>query len=322
MKFDVIVGNPPYTHLRNMNNRRYAAYPKQRDMAQVFVRWAMDHLTENGVCSYNIIDTWLNVKLSDGAKETRTLLSGKFREVLANEAIARYSWDEGGDIITCIVCFSTDYEEWKFNHNCIPCNYDLNFLTKPGFLYRLKSELLKYEFKNISISRYVINESTVRTSRKFVYHNYKLYYEYNKDDDFYLLSKRSPYGPTYIGNWKLIKGSNIKHELQNDQKVVSYNFVIHVSYKHGLWLLGYLNTHTSKHYFPNYFKHAGRPSNEWCVSVTHGTLDILQVPDFDWYKTNKPQQHAAFLKWVEDNMRDKDAFLAGIDKEFEKLIKE
>ena len=36
---------------------------------------------------------------------------------------------------------------------------------------------------------------------------------------------------------------------------------------------------------------------------------------------DKPQEHAAFLKWVEDNMRDKDAFLAGIDEEFEKLIK-
>ena len=42
-KWDVIIGNPPYTHLRNRNNYRYKAYPNQRDMAQVFVRWALDH---------------------------------------------------------------------------------------------------------------------------------------------------------------------------------------------------------------------------------------------------------------------------------------
>ena len=45
------------------------------------------------------------------------------------------------------------------------------------------------------------------------------------------------------------------------------------------------------------------------------------TPDYDWYLANRPEQTKAFLAWVEANMRDKDAFLAGIDEQFERLIK-
>ena len=78
-KWDVIIGNPPYTHLRNLDNRRYAAYPRQRDMAQVFIHWALDHLTEKGIVSFNTTDAWLNKKLCDGAKETRELIDRRIR---------------------------------------------------------------------------------------------------------------------------------------------------------------------------------------------------------------------------------------------------
>lgn len=74
-KFDVIVGNPPYTHLRNLDNRRYAAYPKQRDMAQVFVRWAFDHLTKDGVIGYNTTDTWLTWLVSETYDQIRKCLT-------------------------------------------------------------------------------------------------------------------------------------------------------------------------------------------------------------------------------------------------------
>jgi len=93
-KYDIIIGNPPYTHLRNLNNRRYHSYPKQRDLAQVFVRWALDHMTEDGVCSYNTIDTWLDVKLSDGALETRRLMDTKIVSYLQDEEIMKRGWSK------------------------------------------------------------------------------------------------------------------------------------------------------------------------------------------------------------------------------------
>jgi len=48
----------------------------------------------------------------------------------------------------------------------------------------------------------------------------------------------------------------------------------------------------------------------------------LQVPNFDHYKTNRPDQFTAYMTWIEQNMKDKDAFLTGIDEQFQKLIGE
>ena len=46
----------------------------------------------------------------------------------------------------------------------------------------------------------------------------------------------------------------------------------------------------------------------------------MVVPDFDHYKATHPDRFQAYMKWVEDNMRDKEKFLAGIDEQFQKLI--
>ena len=60
------------------------------------------------------------------------------------------------------------------------------------------------------------------------------------------------------------------------------------------------------------------------VTLRVGTNNwkVCDLPDLDWYKKNKPEQTAAYLKWIEENMGDKEKFLAGIDEQFEKLIKE
>ena len=60
--------------------------------------------------------------------------------------------------------------------------------------------------------------------------------------------------------------------------------------------------------------------------VNHGayssvpSLLLLQVPDYDWYLANRPDKTQAFLKWIEGHMRDKNAFLTGIDEQFARLI--
>ena len=46
----------------------------------------------------------------------------------------------------------------------------------------------------------------------------------------------------------------------------------------------------------------------------------LQVPDYEYYKNNRPVEFTTYMKWVEENMENKDKFLAGIDEQFQKLI--
>ncbi len=325
MKFGMIVGNPPYTHLRNMDNRKYTAYPKQRDLAQVFVRWALDHLIEKGVVSLNTIDTWLNVKVNDGALETREMLSGRLREAIASDEIRTYSEDQngvgGGEVPTFVLCFSASIGSLKFIVDEQLYQYDLELLNQPGFLQRLKNINIKFEFINAAITAYI---GVLKGARSGNRHGSKtdiwrsfLYKEY-AGSRFYLVGKSGMYEHTYAGNWKLIRaGEGIKKQLQSDlESEIKYAVV---SYEHGLWLIGYLNTNNAKKYVSTYCK-LGANHGGWLAILAAGTIKACQVPDFDWYKTNKPQEHAAFLKWVEDNMRDKDAFLAGVDAEFEKLI--
>jgi methylase of polypeptide subunit release factors len=156
-KYDCLASNPPYTHLRNLGNRRYAAYPRQRDMAQVFVRWALDHVTENGVVSLNIIDTWLNVKLCDGAIETRNLISSKLAEIVISDEIRRYSENllgvGGGDIPTFILCLSNNTIADKFVMNGKFCILDLDQLQSAGFISSLSEK--KYSFRNVPTTKYL-----------------------------------------------------------------------------------------------------------------------------------------------------------------------
>ena len=307
-KFDVIVGNPPYTHLRNLDNRRYFAYPRQRDLAQVFVRWSLDHLVEGGVISFNTIDTWLNVKLCDGAKETRKLIDGKIREMITTDNIRKYSENNGGDIPTFVITISNLPGDLIINGYkeildieipcCInaACQSELNFIS---------TNVNKYAF--LSGHRNNIKHSE-RINKNYIYREIS-------GENYYLVSKRGIYEHTYKGNWKLIKSDNI--DFLNDFESES-KFSI-VSYQHGMWLVGYLNTEVAKNDVKNWCR-MGADHGGWFAILASGTFKSCPVPDFDYYKAIYPDRFNAYMKWVEDNMRDKDKFLSGIDNEFEKLI--
>lgn len=315
MKFDVIVGNPPYTHLRNLDNRRYTLYPKQRDMAQVFVRWAMDHLSEDGVIGYNITDTWLNVKINDGAKETRKIITNNIKEIVFNDFTKDYSVADGGEITTMIICIS-DSEEDEFLFNGVVRNYD-----------RI-NETMFFNFKDLKQNQEYVEMYTTmcgcstfnKSSKDKNQESNKLVFIDDGGSGYYLVCKRVIGRHSNGARFKLIKTDEIVECIKN-------NFTSEVKYcevtsEIGVWLLGYFNSSASVEELKNTFRHykAGTSGDGWLLMAAASTFKQCRVPSYDYYRTNHPERFQAYMNWVEENMHDKDKFLAGIDEQFEKLI--
>ncbi len=310
-KFDVIVGNPPYTHLRNLNNRRYHTYPKQRDMAQVFVRWALDHLTEKGVISFNTTDKWLNSKINDGAIETRHCVYHKLVSVCYNNDIKTYSTDDGGSNTTMVFVILNNHDNDIIQINDIPVKTDIfrcNWLN--NFMF-------SYNFQHITIEKYInhigeiegsINGTSLDNSTLLI----------NISGDIYrLLIDKMISRP---GQFKIIKINNIrelnKYKIGTSGKS-EIKFTNELSQGHALWLLGYFNTIESLKYYKGFTTELAGGK---CWRISAFSFKEALVPDYDYYKTNYPERHTNFLNWVGNNMRDKKSFLAGIDEQFEKLI--
>lgn len=327
MKYDVIIGNPPYTHLRNLKNRRYHSYPKQRDMAQVFVRWALDHLTEKGVCSYNTSDAWLNVKLSDGAKETRKLVSGKIREICQENAILTYSEGDGGDINTFIICFDTN-NDYALEFKNISTTYNMDTILKPGFVKQLIPQHVPYKHVNVGnyISKLIGHKSKKSNKESNEIYNNIVCFEDPDSNSWYLVCKRIIGCRVKNGLsgtiFKIICSDNIKSTMNMFSSELKYGSV--ESKQYAMWTNSFLNSKYGIEQLKLTLRNcqtAGHSDpNDWLIMVASGTFSQCRVPDFDWYKENRPEQFNSYMKWIEENMRDKDKFLAGIDEQFERLI--
>jgi hypothetical protein len=322
LKYEVIIGNPPYTHLRNMNNRRYAAYPRQRDMAQVFVRWALDHLKENGVCSLNVSDVWLDVKTSDGSVETRQLLANRKLVIIQDTRLATYSTGDGGDIPTLIV-LSAPGDGITYNNRDV-ARSELEFA---GFLIKLRSEENPPPFNHAAITNYAPTLDSFRLKKRHgtnTKHWKSILLSDMEVGDWYLavrctlsVKKGESEAAYYQGNFKLARtGDPGAWSETNGESEIK---IAKISRRHGFFVCAYLNTRLAYQYLDTWTK--AKRADDWpAYQLTASLWPLLQVPDYDWYLANRPEQHKAFLAWVEANMRDKDAFLAGIDEEFEKLI--
>lgn len=317
-KFDVIIGNPPYTHLRNMDNRRYAAYPKQRDMAQVFIRWALDHLNEDGVISYNTTDAFINYKLSDGAKETRALLDTRIRAILYSQEIEEYSKGDGGNLPTIIIVIGTSNNR-KINGK----EYTQNqVLTDGRFIEHLLNPD-KTVFKSIKASEIIkirgigVNAKQEKAIRNKRFRDLMFYDE--GDGQYHILFKRIYGRGTVKPAFKLIRiidiQAHIKASYHSEIKIISIDREL------GILLFGYFNTLTFETLLRKHSKR-GAENRVWVLQLAANTFGHIPVPDFDHYKTNHPECFHDYMNWIENNIRDKNQFLAGIDEQFEKLINE
>jgi hypothetical protein len=323
--YDCLLSNPPYTHLRGIENRIYQAYPKQRDMAQVFVRWSLDHITEKGIISYNTINTWLNTKISDGAIETRKLVNGKIREVILDEEIMRYSEDidgvGGGEISTFIFSINQEMKR-DIIINKITYNYNQTQILTPGFLSSLLPKQ-KVSFYEIPLHNYAEKMTGVlggKKGTKTKEWSEFLYKEFSLNGDFYLICKECLYEHTYRGSWKIIKTNDPNKTLEDYESWIKY---MKVDYSLALWLCAYLNTTIAKQLAEQFTK-PGAKHGGWCGRLsTNLTLKskLCRVPDYDFYLKDRPERTQQYMVWIEQNMKDKDVFLAGIDEQFGKLVK-
>jgi hypothetical protein len=142
-----------------------------------------------------------------------------------------------------------------------------------------------------------------------------LFKEYSLGD-YYLVSKCGVYGGTYKGNWRLVQTADtgiFYTEFESETKAAK------VSKEIGLWLLGYLNTEDAKLRVKDWCR-LGASHGDWFAIVASNTFKQCQVPDFDFYKADRPDRFQTYMKWIEESMRNKGKFLAEIDQEFKKLI--
>jgi len=320
-KYDVIVTNCPYTHLRNLENRRYTSYPKQRDMAQVFVRWGLDHIPEKGVISYNVIEIWLRHKELDGAKETKKLIKDHLYEVVWDDEIEQYSKNDGGNVGTCILCLTNQLikEQVLVSVNNISIYKNRDILTS--------GDILQIEIKRnwkIKHSKLILSEHRY-CKNKFSIDIAKAWNEWAFKDEnigeYYLMVKKHITRNTQM-NFRLVKTSDPKDFLNRYGS--SQPKFMKVEKELGVCLLGFLNCKEGSEDVYLKAKVAGHKADKspGCWEISSKLLVVLDIPDFDYYKSNRPDQFTAYMTWIEQNMKDKDTFLAGIDEQFQKLIGE
>jgi hypothetical protein len=89
------------------------------------------------------------------------------------------------------------------------------------------------------------------------------------------------------------------------------------------WLVGYLNTNDAKNRVEEYTLVIKKYKDKGGVyQLNWNTFKSCRVPDFNYYLKNYPEKFNEYLKWIEENMKNKEKFLTGINEQFELLIKE
>jgi hypothetical protein len=297
-----------------MENRRYAAYPKQRDMAQVFVRWALDHLTETGVCGYNATDKWLDIKICDGALETRHLLHHNIFEIISNEAIKRYSEGDGGNIQTIVFAFGRQSRPLILNGQ--PVDVDIN---TAGWLSSAQLNDPAYKWVRAESCCGPLNSQS--GLRNIASKWGELTCFLSGKGNYYIAFKRAVGGRSHRPAFKLVQTDDMTTFMSYYDSELKW---CQASREHSLCLFGWLNSTSSIPVIRGTFKSGGDGENgkTWLVKISGETWKRMQVPDFDFYKQDRPERFQAYMSWIEANMQDKDSFLAGIDEQFAILIGE
>lgn len=328
-KWDIIIGNPPYTHQRGiieLGGPDYHRYNKQKDMAQKFVRWALDHLTDEGICAYNITDIWLLNKLGDGARATRLLVKGKIRMIETDDNIISYSMGSGGDLPTTILVLSCHASDNRFLYNGQEYEYTEDDLLYQKFVTKI-TDYWEPEFRWKYIKEYGSIKTSGNGTRDANYHinDDTLYFDLG-GDKYYLV--RSEF--VYIRRdgfrnkfFNLIKCSDIKKEIgyfKIGQGAGVARSIGPLGKDSALCLLGWFNTTQFFDVMPRYLKMKRIEKGGTNYHLIGAVFKDAPVPDFDYYKKRKPQQFQRYVNWIEASMHNKDELLDGIDEQFRILI--
>ena len=116
------------------------------------------------------------------------------------------------------------------------------------------------------------------------------------------------------GTFKLIDTLNLRQ--LGDAKFNGTIKNVSVDYQDGLWLVGYLNTQAARNDLGSW----ARELMEGNFQISNQLWHLCRIPDEDYFKKHHPIRHKAYKSWVENNIHDYQAFCAGIDKQFGKLI--
>jgi len=159
MKFNIIVGNPPYTSYKSHRPKKYC---KLTNLAASFWIHCYNHITIDGVYSLNI-----KAKLLDGNDNARKLviengyvLTDTVENIIYNNLTESYSKDDGGSLKTMIITGRRKATRTMLNFNGMQVDWtqlrcdlgeDINKRTEK-LLTLLRPSV--YQFPVISISKY------------------------------------------------------------------------------------------------------------------------------------------------------------------------
>jgi hypothetical protein len=275
-------------------------------------------MTEMGVTSYNTTDTWLDAKVSDGAIETRSLLLCRFREIIKDDLIRQYSENDGGNVGTLIICIGPNKKDSSYLYNGDKIVYDEQHLKSVRFLPQAKP---LQKFISVSVSAYTSRLLGGRSTNKYgtrtdLWKSF-IYAEHGQHE--YRLFAKCRLVNTSKGNFKLASFDDWG-EILHDKFEGEVKSAI-IKREHGIWLLGYLNTALTADVLSTFTRTRTDRGGYTAFELSNNLWPLLQVPDFDYYRTHHPERFQAYMTWIENNMKNKDTFLAGIDEQFERLIK-
>jgi hypothetical protein len=249
------------------------AYPRQRDMAQVFVRWSIDHLNKDGVCSLNTSDTWLNVKLSDGALEVRELLFGKIRELCTSDDVMTYSEGDGGNITTFLICFS-NYDDKTYMYNNIKVSYSMDDLLR----YKFVEEDLGVPFKFFKLgSRYSvksINNGKTSSSNSWIRGTF---FHDLGGSKWIIIVPRHLGSRTPGAKFKLIKGEVEKINLTGE-----WRYFLVENEVEARRIAEYLNTDIALGFIKKIMRIVmtdGNRKNDWIMKLDKRKLEEMPIPE-------------------------------------------
>ena len=326
MKFDIIIGNIPYTSYglgtasKNKSIVKPVAYA-DTTMAESFVRWCSEHLTSDGVCSLNITDSFLNAK-----SKIRKIIAPHIVSIIYTKLTKTYSRQT-----TAVFTFTADRAHSCVRLNGVPVGSKL--LADGRFLR--SADYTPPFYKHVPISQYSMygerlerGEAKVKPNRAglphwrsfivandgsstsklyigFAFHIYALpgthyHFKFLMIDNPVTLSSGFRIGTAHNGYTRFMRMHNPEYA-----KII--------------WCFLNSDQHL-QHELPKYGKSRAAGGFTYTLSATD--FFLLKVPDIEYYKSIKQVEYQAVLDFADAHILSGNiaSYAAGIDKIIDNLL--